>query len=282
MIPKMKGKTCIVTGANSGIGKAIAVSLARMGAGVVMVCRNPERGAEALSEVSEKTRGDQLALVIGDVGTIASTKKLAEDLLARCDEIHVLINNAGVFLHELTINEDRLETSFAVNHIGPFVLSRILLDRLRRSAPARIVNVGAKLYLVGKLDLERTPYGHDFSRYRTYANTKLCNVLFTAELARRIESSGVTANVVHPGVVRTKIGATTGLMGTLVGAFMRFGSSPEKGAEPVVWLATAPELEGVSGKYFDLTRERPLNKAARDREVAGQLWEQSARLAGLD
>lgn len=277
----MNNKTCIITGGNRGIGKAIALTLAHRRANVVIVSRNFRNGANAQAEIRAETKNENVDLVIGDLGTINGTRQLAADLLERYTKIHVLINNAGVWMTRRVINEDGLEISFMVNHLGPFVLSNLLLERLKEGAPARIINVNAGLYLKGKVDLEKTPYGHDFSKFRTYASTKLCNMLFTCEFARRIEGSGVTVNAVHPGVIRTNLGDTSGFSGLLLGIMKRFWDPPEVGARAPVWLATAPELQGVNGKYFDQQRETKLTEAAQDRHLASELWELSTQLAGL-
>lgn len=168
-----------------------------------------------------------------------------------------------------------------VNHLAPFILSNRLLPRLKANAPARIVNINAGLYAMGKVDLEETPYGRDFGRIRTYANTKLCNLLFTREMAQRIESSGVTVNAVHPGVINTNLGDTSGLVGLLLRLVKRFWDPPEEGAKAPVWLATSPEVEGVNGRYFELQEAVEVEGKARDGALGRRLWELSAELGGL-
>jgi NAD(P)-dependent dehydrogenase (short-subunit alcohol dehydrogenase family) len=168
-----------------------------------------------------------------------------------------------------------------VNHMAPFILSNLLLERLKENTPSRIVNVNAGLYVFGKLDLEKTPYGKDFSRLRTYMNTKLGNILFTCELAKRIEGSGVTVNALHPGVIRTNLGIAPGILGAVLSAAKLLFKPPEEGARAPVWLATAPELETVSGKYFDVKKETELTETAKDTELAEKLWNLSSKLAGM-
>ncbi len=277
----IEGRTFVVTGGNAGIGKAIAMSLARKNAHVVIISRDALKGEKALEDIRSASAAGRVDLVIGDLGSIGEIRRLAVTLLERYPQIHVLINNAGVWMMTRTVNVDGLETTFVVNHMAPFMLSNLMLERLKASAPARIVNVNAALYVFGRLDLERTPYGRDFSRFRTYANTKLCNMLFTSELARRIKGSGVTINAVHPGVIRTNLGRSQGILGHFLSLTKRFLPPPEKGAEAPVWLATSPELGKVSGKYFNVTSESRMNKAARDVASAAKLWELSLNLAGM-
>ena len=277
----MDERTFIVTGGNAGIGKAIAASLAQIQVHVVIVSRNKEKGEQALEEIQQSSQSSKVDLVVGDLGTIEGTRRLASTLLDRYPKIHVLINNAGVWMTERTINADGLETCFMVNHMAPFILSNLLLERLKENIPSRIVNVNAGLYVFGKLDLEKTPFGHDFSRLKSYMNTKLCNILFTCELARRIEGSGVTVNALHPGVIRTNLGIAPGILGAVLTATKRLFKSPEEGARAPVWLATAPELESISGKYFDVKKETELTETAKNTELAEKLWRLSSKLAGM-
>jgi NAD(P)-dependent dehydrogenase (short-subunit alcohol dehydrogenase family) len=277
----VQDRVSIVTGGNAGIGKAIAASLAQQPGRVVIVSRDPRKGQEAVAEIQASNPVASVEMVEGDLGSVRQVRQLAAALLARYPRIQVLINNAGVWLPKRVVNEDGLELSFMVNHLAPFLLTNLLLDRLQASAPARIVNVNAGLYIKGTLDLEKTPYGHDFHRLKSYANTKLCNVLFTVELARRLVGTGVTVNAVHPGVIRTGLGDTSGPIGWLLRLVKRFWPEPVAGARAPVWLATDPALEGVSGKYFDLQTETELTETARDEVLARQLWELSTKLAGL-
>ncbi|MCA9925324.1 MAG: SDR family oxidoreductase [Anaerolineales bacterium] len=274
-------KTIIVTGGNDGIGKAIAADLAAREYRVVIISRNAQKGQQAVKDITEAT-GQTIDLVIGDLGTISSTKQVASDLLHKYEKINVLINNAGLWPTKRRQNEDGLEMGFMVNHMAPFILSNLLLGRLQNSLPARIVNVNAGLYVRGQLNLTQTPYGHDFSWINTYANTKLCNILFTMEFARRIEKTGVTINAVHPGVIRTKLGESKGLLSVLMRLIKRGWDEPEKGAEPPVWLAISPDVEGVNGRYFDLKTETAVNELANDKALAQQLWTVSTNLAQIN
>lgn len=278
----MNTKTFIVTGGNTGIGQAIAQALAAADAHVVIVSRDPQKGAQAIADIEQASPNKKVELVVGDLGSVASTHQLADTLLDRFPHSAVLINNAGVWLHECWINADQLEFSFMVNHLAPFILSNRLLTSLQANAPARIVNVNADLYVNGKLDLDKTPYGQDFSRMGTYANTKLCNVLFTRELAKRIEGSGVTVNAVHPGVIRTNLGDASGIVGLLLGLVKRFWETPTEGAKAPVWLATSPDVEGINGQYFDKCEAIEVNENAKDAELGQKLWDLSASLAGIE
>lgn len=277
----MNEKTFIVTGGNTGIGKAVAQALVQQQAHVVIVSRDAQKGAQAVADIQQAAHAAEVELVAGDFGTVASTHHLADTLLERFPNIAVLINNAGVWMHKREINQDQLENSFMVNHLAPFILSHRLLPRLTANAPARIVNVNAGLYAMGKLNLDKTPYGHDFNRLKTYATTKLCNVLFMLEMARRIEGSGVTINAVHPGVINTHLGDTTGIVGLLLRLAKRSWDPPEEGAKAPVWLATSPEVEGVNGQYFDIQKPTELNEGAKDVVASQQLWDLSVKLARL-
>lgn len=274
----MQNKVCVVTGGNAGIGKAIVIALARQQAQVVFVSRDAGRGQAALAEILQAAPNSRVEMVVGDLGSIASTQRLAEKLLDKLPAIHVLINNAGIWITKRILNEDGLELSFMVNYLAPFILTNRLLSRMQASAPARIVNVNAGLYVNGRLDLNRTPTGQDFSRIRTYADSKLANVFFTQELAHRIAGSGVTVNAVHPGVIRTDLGASPGLIGVGLKLVKRFWQSPMVGADAPVWLATAPELDAVSGRYFVLREDTPVAAVAQDNNLAQRLWTFSEEL----
>ncbi len=272
--------TIVVTGANAGIGRAVALQLAQAGHHVVAVCRDELKGREAVDDIRAEAPGADIDLVVGDLSTVASTRDLAGRLLERYPAIHVLVNNAGVWLSKRTLNADGIEMTFMVNHLAPFMLSLLLLDRLRASAPARIVNVNAGLYALGEADLEKLPTGANFKRFKTYMHSKLCNVYFTTELAARLNGSGVTVNALHPGVVRTNLGNVGGLTGLVVKLVKRSWLTPEDGAKPVVRLAIDPDVEGVNGAYFDMAKQVDIAANARDPELGRRLWDLSAKLTG--
>ncbi|WP_420644781.1 SDR family NAD(P)-dependent oxidoreductase [Candidatus Leptofilum sp.] len=277
----MKGQVCVVTGGNAGIGKAIVQALAQKQARVVMVSRDKIRGETAVQEVQRAVPQANIDLVLGDVGSIAGTHALAYTLLDSYPHIHVLINNAGVWPTKKRLNEDGLETGFMVNHLAPFMLNQLLRERLQASAAARIVNISAGLYVNGRVDLQKTPYGDDFHPIRTYANTKLCNLLCLPLEAAQLEGSGVTINAVHPGVINTKLGDMRGPLGWLMKLVKRSWAKPAEGAVAPVWLATAPELAETSGKYFNEKEETPLEDVARNDALASQLWQLSLELAKI-
>ena len=269
----------VLTGASSGIGKAAVRILAEQGAHVTLVCRDPAKGEAALRELG--AHAAQCRVVVGDLGSVAKVRALAKTLLDTCPRIDVLINNAGVWMTEKVINDDGLEMSFMVNHLAPFLLTWLLLDRLEQSRPARIVNVNSGLYINGVLDLAKTPKGDDFGKLKSYANSKFCNMLATRELAKRIEGTGITVNALHPGVIRTNLGATGGALGAVLRVAKLFWKSPESGGQTVAHLALAPELEGVSGRYFDCYKETPIIARAQNDVLGRELWDLSERLAGL-
>ncbi len=278
---KIQKKTVIITGGNSGIGKEIAISLAKMGFLVVIVSRDPVKGVSALKDIQIISKDPSVEMITGDLGNVTSTIELGNTLLRRFSGISILINNAGIWPTKKAINSDGIEESFMVNHLAPFILSNMLFDNLKQNAPSRIINVNAALYVKGKLDLKKTPYGHDFSRLLSYANTKLCNILFMHEFSQRIANSGVTINAIHPGVIKTRLGSTTGLTGVFLSLIKIFWGDPKEGAKPPVWLATASDLEGVTGNYYDLFKEVELIESAKDKDVAVKLWEVSKDLSRL-
>jgi NAD(P)-dependent dehydrogenase (short-subunit alcohol dehydrogenase family) len=277
----MTSKTCIITGGNAGIGKEIAVSLARMNHQVVIVSRDKNRGEKALADIIKSSSNNSAKLVIGNLDTIRSVKTLAEEIIIKFPGVSILINNAGVWPMEKRINEDGLEYSFMVNHIAPLILSTMLLPQLKKNSPARIVNVSAGLYVNGAVDLDKTPFGSDFSSLKTYMNTKLCNVFFTRKFSKMIEGSGVTINAVHPGVIRTNLGVAKGITGWLLRAVKIFFASPREGAKAPVWLATSEELQKVNGKYFDLMVEKPYTANALNDYLMEKLYQFSMKKAQL-
>ncbi len=275
----MTAKVCIVTGANRGIGKATALGLARMGATVVMVCRSRERGEEALAEIRDETGNGSVALLLADLSSQAQIRHLAEEFMSKHTLLHILINNAGIIPKNRTVTEDGLETQFAVNHLAYFLLTNLLLDVLKSSAPSRIINVSSQVHGVS-IPFDDLQSERSYSPTRVYAWTKLANVLFTYELARRLGGTGVTVNCLHPGTVATNM-LSDYMPGGLGFMAKMIGMSPEEGAQTSLYLATSPEVEGVSGKYFVHDRAVQSCKASYDKTVASRLWQVSAELAGL-
>ncbi len=277
----MIGKMCMVTGANTGIGRATALGLTKMGASVVMVCRNRERGEAALTEITRESGDGTVSLLLADLSSQAAIRQLAADFKAQHPTLHVLINNAGLITKKRVLTEDKLETQFAVNHLAYFLLTNLLLDTLKASAPARIVNVSSQAHHGVSIDFDDLQSERSYHRTHVYAWTKLANVLFTYELSRRLEGTQVTANCLHPGVIATN------LIGDYMPRPLRFmtqiiGASPEKGARTPLYLATSPAVEGVSGKYFVDQKAVPSSTASYDRTTARRLWQVSAELTGSD
>jgi len=278
----MDGRTCLVTGATSGIGKVAARELLRLGGEVLLVARDPARGQRTLDELRAAV-GGRASLHVADLGAQAQVRRLAAEVLERAPRLHVLLNNAGAIHMQRSLGPDGLETTFAVNHLGYFLLTRLLLGRLRESAPARVVNVASAAHQgVPGMSWDDLMGERRYAGFQAYAQSKLANLLFTAELARRLDGTGVTANALHPGVVRTGFGRNTR-------GWLRWGVrlagplflSPERGADTAVWLASAPELAEVTGGYFAKRRPARSSAAARDVAAARRLWEVSERLVGL-
>ncbi len=280
MAQSMAGKVCVVTGANAGIGRVTALELARQGAHVVMICRDPQRGQATQGEIIAASGNQAVDLLLADLGSIQSTRAVAAQFLAKYDRLDVLVNNAGAVFYERQETADGLEKTFALNHLGYFLLTTLLLDRLKASAPARIVNVSSDAHRAGRVNFDDLQNRQKYSGFPVYAESKLLNILFTRELARRLAGSGVTVNVLHPGFVRTNFGKTnTGLLAILFGLFSRlFAISPEKGAETSIYLATSPEVAGVSGQYFSNKKAVAPASQAQDEESARRLWAESERI----
>ncbi|MCX8124211.1 MAG: SDR family NAD(P)-dependent oxidoreductase [Spirochaetes bacterium] len=277
----MKSRTIVVTGGNAGIGKAIATELAKQNHHVIIISRNPVKGQKACDEIKNATGNLHVDVIVGDLGSIQSVKNIAQNIINKFPDVSVLINNAGIWPTKLEINPDGLEMAFMVNHMAPLILSTLLYPQLKNNTPARIVNVNAGLYIFGTVDLERTPYGKDFGRFSTYMNTKLCNIYFTQKFAQIIEHSGVTINAVHPGVIRTNLGDSSGITGLLLRLLKLALAKPEYGAQAPVWLAVSPDIENINGKFFDRFTQKPYAKNAVDTSVRDKLWNLSLQLASL-
>jgi NAD(P)-dependent dehydrogenase (short-subunit alcohol dehydrogenase family) len=284
-LDEMAGRTAVITGGNTGIGKATAEGLAQLGARVVITSRDPVRGRQAVDDIRGATGSDEIEFATLDLANHASVRACAKELTERLDAIHVLDLNAGGVLSERRVTEDGLEMQFAVNHLGHFLLTQLLLERLRQSAPARVVVVSSASHNQARrgldfddLQWERRPYrGMD-----VYGATKLMNLYYTFELADRLEASGVTVNALHPGFVASEFGHGGDTRWLTLGIRIArpFARSPRKGARTPVWLAASPEVEGKTGKYFVDCREKEPSKAAMDDEAARRLWQVSHALAG--
>ncbi len=277
-------KTCFVTGATSGIGEETALAFARMGARVGVLARSRERAEETRQRIVAET-GREIDIVLGDLASLESVRQAAEDILERFDALDVWVNNAGVVATSRKTTVDGYELTFAVNHLGPFLLTNLVLPRIVSSAPARIVNVASEAHRFAKqgLDWNDLHNEQNYKTFRVYGESKLANILFTRELARRLEGQSVTVNSLHPGEVATRLGSDNGIFAKVLIKVLRpFLSSPAKGAATQIYVATAPELEGKSGLYFDDSRERRANRHAEDDDAARRLWEISEELVGLE
>ena len=278
----MRGRTVVITGATSGIGRAAADVLAERGATLGLVARNPELGERALGELRQRTGNDAIRLFLADLSSQQEVRRLADELLDAYPQIHVLFNNAGVVNLRRETTVDGYETTFAVNHLAYYLLTRLLLGRIRASSPARIVNVASDAHRASRLDWDDLQSQRSYRAMGVYGRSKLANLLITSELARRLDGTGVTVNAAHPGWVGTGFGANNGLMGQLITSLASwFARTPEKGAETPLWLATSPDLDGVSGQYFYDCREHRSSRASHEADAQQRLWKQSAELVGL-
>jgi len=268
----MTGRICIVTGANSGIGKEIVRGLARKGATVVLACRSVERGEAARTEIEADTGNRKLAVMELDLASHESVRAFVAAFAARYPKLHVLVNNAGIVAAKRTMTPDGIESTFAVNHVSHFLLTNLLLPTLRASAPSRVVIVSSEASHGGRIDLDDLNGERRWGGFRAYMNSKLANVLFAFELARRLEGTGVTANALHPGGVRTNLAKGAGLFRVGMLLAWPFMLPASKGADTAVYLASSPDVEEMSGKYFIRRRPAEPNPAANDPELARRLW----------
>jgi NAD(P)-dependent dehydrogenase (short-subunit alcohol dehydrogenase family) len=274
----MKDRICLITGANRGIGFEVARALAQLGATVVLTCRDPAKGEAARRAIIGETKNPNVEVLVCDLSLQADVRRAAAELKARHDKLHVLVNCAGIFLRKREITSEGLERVWATNYLSHFLLTHLLLDTLKASAPARIVNVATKTMGL-KLDLDDLPLEKGYSFMKSMGRTKLALILFTMELARRLEGTGVTVNAMHPGVVKTDL--LKDLPGPMTFLFGLFARSPAKGASTAVYLATAPEVEGVSGKLFADEKQVAIGGQAKEPGLGERLWKVSASQAGL-
>ena len=281
----LKGKTVVITGANTGIGKETAVDLARRGARVIIGCRNIEKGKEALKEIQERSGNKDVFLEKLDLASLESVRTFADKILNSEPRLDILINNAGVMACPYQKTKDGFEMQFGVNHLGHFLLTMLLLDRLKRSQPSRIVNVSSSAHRMGsgKINFEDINYEKSYNAWSAYFNSKLANVLFTRELSKRLEGTHVTVNALHPGVINTELQRHSTLakfVTPLVGWYVY--KTPEQGAQTSIHCAVSEEMEGVSGKYLRDCHIVEESKGAQDDDAAKKLWEISVKLVGLE
>jgi NAD(P)-dependent dehydrogenase (short-subunit alcohol dehydrogenase family) len=279
---ELSGKTVLITGANSGIGLEASVKLARLGAEVVMVGRDRRRLEAALADVKARAPTERARSLVCDFASQRDVRALAQEVTRTLPRLDVLVNNAGSVSAGRQVTADGLEQTFAVNHLGYVLLTHLLLDLLKRSAPSRIVNVASVAHRRGDLDFEDLQMEKGYTTMRAYSRSKLCNVLFTRELARRLDGTGVTANCLHPGAVATRIWSHAPLaVRPILAVAKLFMISPEQGADPIVHLAASPALEGKTGGYYEKGQLTRPSRLASDDAVARRLWDVSAALAGI-
>ncbi|MFX1375724.1 MAG: SDR family oxidoreductase [Promethearchaeota archaeon] len=278
----MKGRICMITGANSGIGKATAIGLAKMGATIVMVCRNKERGERALKDIKKKSESESIDLLLADLSSQKAIYQFVKDFKEKYKCLHVLINNAGVNLSKHTLTEDGIETTMAINYFAPFLLCNLLFDSLRAGKPARIVNVASSMQSKS-IDFDNLNGEKHYRQLKAYSVSKLALILFTYEFVRRFDGNGITINCLHPGFVRTNMIRNfkrfVKYFFPFIGLFMK---SPKRGAKSSVYCASSPEVEGISGKYFKKRREAKTVRVSYNEELAKQLWNISVELTGLN
>ncbi len=282
-IADMTGKTVVITGGNSGIGLETAVALAKAGAKTLITARDRARGEAARADIGARSGSDDVDLVVFDLASLASVREGAAAILSRCERIDVLVNNAGLVLTQRRETDDGFESTFAINHLGPFLLTELLLDRIKSSAPARIVNVASTAHKGARrgLDFDDLQSTRSYRGMQVYSKSKLANIYFTTELARRLVGTGVTVNCLHPGTVATgyaRDGDATGLLAFGVKVIKPFVLTAAQGARTSIYLASSPEVAGVTGQYFVKCRARKPSAAARDDEAARRLWKQSEEL----
>jgi NAD(P)-dependent dehydrogenase (short-subunit alcohol dehydrogenase family) len=278
------GKVIAITGATSGIGQVAAEKLAGMGARMVLVARDTARGEAVLARLRELGPGAAHTVHYADLTRLGEMKRVAAEIAVAEPRIDVLINNAGAMFGSRQLTEDGLERTFALNHVSYFVLTNGLRERLLASAPARVVNTSSDAHKGNKLDFDDLQSAREYRAFEVYGRSKLCNILFTRELARRLAGTGVTANCLHPGFVDTRFGDQSGglfALGIRIGKRL-IAISPQKGAETIVYLASSPEVAGVSGGYFYKCRPATPTQEAQDDAAAKRLWLETARLPGLE
>jgi retinol dehydrogenase-12 len=278
----LSGKVCLVTGATSGIGAVTARELARRGATVVVVGRSPQKCEATVRGIRDQTGNPAVESLVADLSVQAEIRRLAREFRQGHPRLDVLINNAGAIFMQRRESGDGIEMTFALNHLASFLLTHLLLDVLTACTPARVVNVASSAHAGVTLDFDDLQGRRGYRGFRAYRRSKLANLLFTFELARRLEGTGVTVNALHPGFVATNIFAGNGPAGWLMrqsAGLVAIG--PEKGARTTILLATAPEVEGLTGRYFVKGRPVSPSPASRDQDAAGRLWQMSEALTGL-
>jgi NAD(P)-dependent dehydrogenase (short-subunit alcohol dehydrogenase family) len=281
--PLMAGKTVLITGGTGGIGRAAAIGLASMGARVGITGRDRERAEQSAAVIARESGNPAVDVFVADMSSQVEVRRLAGEVLATYQRLDVLINNVGGFWAHRHTTSDGLERTFALNHLAPFLLTSLLLERLKASAPSRVVTVSSGAQAMGKIDFDDLMGEREYSGQRAYNQSKLANVMFTYELARRIEGAGVTANALHPGMTNTAFSAEDPArkMAPIVAAMRPFMRSPKRGADTAVYLASSHEVSGTSGRYFANRKSKTSNPFSYDTATTARLWRVSADLVGL-
>ncbi|HTC33810.1 MAG TPA: SDR family oxidoreductase [Bryobacteraceae bacterium] len=279
----MQGKTVVITGGTSGIGQVAGEALAKMGARIVLVARSKSRGEAALSRLQAIGPGRKHDVHYGDLSRLTEMRRVAKEIAAAETRIDVLINNAGAMFDKRQVTEDGLELTFATNHLSYFVMTHLLSERLITSAPSRVINTSSNAHYRGTMDFDNLEYEHDYKAFPAYSRSKLCNVLFTRVLARRLNGTGVTANSLHPGFVKTRFGDESGGRTAFAIRLMKmlFAISLEKGAETIIYLASSNEASKSNGLYFYQCKPVEPSKLAQDDAVADRLWQLTGKIAGI-
>ncbi|HEY4431826.1 MAG TPA: SDR family oxidoreductase [Paenibacillus sp.] len=278
----MRGKIALITGANSGMGLATTVELARKGAKVIMVCRNRQRGEEALASAKQKSHSEDIELMLCDLASLESIRSFVEDFTQKYPILDVLINNAGVVTIKRQLTKDGFEMDLGVNHLGHFLLTNLLLEPLKAAEQGRIVVVASGAYKIGSLHYEDPTLSRRFNPAKAYARSKLANILFTKELAVQLHDTKVTVNCVHPGAVGTNIGVNreTGFGKSILKLLSYFFLTPEQGADTAIYLATEPDLQEVTGQYYYRRKIKQLSPRAQNKQEAERLWQWSQEQVG--
>ena len=281
--PLMDGKSVLVTGGTGGIGRATAIGLAALGARVGITGRDPARTEAAAAGIRATPGSPAVDSFAADMSVQAGVRRLAAQVLDTYPRLDVLVNNAGGFWAHRHVTADGLERTFALNHLAPFLLTSLLLDRLTASAPARILTVSSGAHARGRIDFDDLQGERNYSGQHAYSQSKLANVIFTYELARRLEGTGVTATVLHPGVVRTGFGAEdqAAYLAVMIRVARLFMKTPAQGADTPIYLASSPQVEGITGRYFVNRKPKTSSKVSYDTAAAARLWQASIDLAGM-
>jgi NAD(P)-dependent dehydrogenase (short-subunit alcohol dehydrogenase family) len=276
----MQGKVCLVTGSSAGIGKVTARELARLGATVVMLCRDRAKGEAARAEIKATSGSERVDLILADLSELSEVRRAASEFKQRYTGLHVLINNAGGIHADRTVTSDELEVTFATNYLAPFLLTDLLLDVLKASAPARILNVSSEGHTRGQIDFDDLQGAQHYNFFKAYQQSKLAQIYYTYELANQLAGTGVTVNALHPGLVSSNFNHGTKGIAHLIGEVVYYftGISVEKGAQTTLYLATSPEVDGVTGKYFSDCKEVPSSKPSYDATIRKKLWQVSKEL----